>query len=1321
MDGFHIPQPAHVFSTDFGRKPPRPATDPSTHPIPACVIARSNQSHDVHQYAGVLQSRYPRECEEIYAGFNRSDFFDPYDIHLHSAEFLDAVLRVLAEPNNLRVRNYALSFATENPQGVIKLSKLQINSEADLASTIANLFPPAHVNMHGVRMFGHVVCQLKCSMMASSEPRPLPADRMSMENPVTSGQGPINHNDSMPFLKHAKRTDSSKEPNKGNSRLPRSSSAAQDGLHPPSIVPNNSTYANDKCSDMRRTMSAEHYVDLNNGTSRMNNEQISSKAGPRNLNGNWSHLNVNQGAVSLPQTPMLSASTSSNLNTTRQSGNHESPSVVPSIPLPSAYKESFGQIHQANAGSRHSSAQSTRSPYISNIPAASQAPMRSIHGQTPAFFPMTSQDMTGAMTPRFFVSGQPPFQQQLPLGNSMPMNYSTIEQSRFTQAQGTWDNIDQPILSPPPVHSEYNHELTARCNQGDVRGSFAGKGNNIRGPSTTGPYIGRGGSYMKPNGNRKVSVGSANYRGRRNTQGSNGYLDSYENGNHGDGMMGDRDSAHRGTEPFPNFSGPLDQLDASAMANAPEQIVTQSFIGAAREDVVDLWVTGFNMRRDDDETSGMLVRLFETKAKVRSVTIMHRPDSLHPFAFINFYTSAGARAGLGLNGDLSTGSQPLRVQVSEKYCIGSRRWSKPTPYGQRRTSDAHGQYHHRGANESRGSFGGGSQPVYMSPEYAQSLGYTSPQGPPNPNFKRSNQWQQQFHGLNARRYPSGANAEFIQRLDTNHANENAPKGSHVQYSPQDCRSSMPVRERNFETNSSPERKKKGSKSRSSPIKTGSESSSSTAQVHKSNMAEKDVAAGDETNVREQGPFHAVVEAEPDNIEGALTLHTITSRECEPIPESLELDGPPKAEVLDSTKELVACVERSSTSSPATILIATSETSSEQGGSTHDQSVTTPESRHRIDDSFHSAMEAQTPRFMSEDSKESIVEPSVTRNTSTNAVDTGDIETESKAVPGIVALIEDPVSIDKSSSSNEPALDEDSVFTEGPADSPVLEDTGHKVFYSVEDQKAGKVETREDHSRGVVTPPLQDIGATSLVQSKLEPDRAQNEGAIRSGSSSTNKPKSPKPSTQQQQHQAALHPFAKANQAKKSKAQKKKEKRQQKVKDVAKVNGHASDKQLLTRPSTPTPSAPTDPVVELTCEGHDIAMLTETASDANSLEVEKEQGERRNSVQKTRSQASAVIEIDVPTAFRSGSMMLDAAVKPEVDELKAKKDGNASTMIKTEKGNPNEKEEKKKKAVKPPPSPEKKPKSTLAQKAAKLVAMPDLSMLRRKDASSAAKK
>jgi hypothetical protein len=95
-----------LFSVAMSGLPPRQVQLP---PLP-CVIARSNEFRDMVDLGNKLMHDYPEICKTVYRPFIMEDYFDNFDIHIHSPEFCKKVLDYIAGYNHMLIARWVVDF-----------------------------------------------------------------------------------------------------------------------------------------------------------------------------------------------------------------------------------------------------------------------------------------------------------------------------------------------------------------------------------------------------------------------------------------------------------------------------------------------------------------------------------------------------------------------------------------------------------------------------------------------------------------------------------------------------------------------------------------------------------------------------------------------------------------------------------------------------------------------------------------------------------------------------------------------------------------------------------------------------------------------------------------------------------------------------------------------------------------------------------------------------------------------------------------------------------------------------------------------------------
>ena len=147
-------QPKAIFSTQMGKTTPRDLI----YPLPP-VIARSNGSVQVLDYASQLRERFPLQCQQIFFYPSLSDYFDRYDIHLQSPSFLAAVLNHIIQENISHVQTFAHEWSVEHRFELTKLCE---------PTSIEKVFNTDLIEKHGTTFLTVVLQHMRNSLAALS-------------------------------------------------------------------------------------------------------------------------------------------------------------------------------------------------------------------------------------------------------------------------------------------------------------------------------------------------------------------------------------------------------------------------------------------------------------------------------------------------------------------------------------------------------------------------------------------------------------------------------------------------------------------------------------------------------------------------------------------------------------------------------------------------------------------------------------------------------------------------------------------------------------------------------------------------------------------------------------------------------------------------------------------------------------------------------------------------------------------------------------------------------------------------------------------------
>ena len=128
--------PRAIFSTKLGKISPRDLS----YPLPP-VIARSNGSRQVTDYASQLRGQFPLHCNQIFHISSLCDYFDRYDIHLQSPDFLAAVLNHIIQGNLTNVKDFAHDWSVAHRFELIKLCE---------PVSVENIFDTNVIERYGV-------------------------------------------------------------------------------------------------------------------------------------------------------------------------------------------------------------------------------------------------------------------------------------------------------------------------------------------------------------------------------------------------------------------------------------------------------------------------------------------------------------------------------------------------------------------------------------------------------------------------------------------------------------------------------------------------------------------------------------------------------------------------------------------------------------------------------------------------------------------------------------------------------------------------------------------------------------------------------------------------------------------------------------------------------------------------------------------------------------------------------------------------------------------------------------------------------------------
>ena len=139
-----------IFSTQLGKIKPRNLI----YPLPP-VIARSNGSVAIIDYARQLREQYPLQCQQIFFFPALNIYFDRYDIHLQGPNFLAAVLNHIIQENLSHVKTFAHEWSAEHRSELMKLCE---------PVTVEKVFSIDSIGRHGATFLGIALQHMRNSL-----------------------------------------------------------------------------------------------------------------------------------------------------------------------------------------------------------------------------------------------------------------------------------------------------------------------------------------------------------------------------------------------------------------------------------------------------------------------------------------------------------------------------------------------------------------------------------------------------------------------------------------------------------------------------------------------------------------------------------------------------------------------------------------------------------------------------------------------------------------------------------------------------------------------------------------------------------------------------------------------------------------------------------------------------------------------------------------------------------------------------------------------------------------------------------------------------